>query len=141
MDADGPGLTTALELEELGANVVRIHWGRPPHADADKKRFQDQRAYASVSARKAIFDGRMKLAPGKKSREQASRIPYEIDRRGRYVIMPKPQMASQGIKSPDIFDTHCFFFLCDYIPAGDNVSQDEHDLYQKWAAEILEGSA
>lgn len=139
VDADGPGLATALELEEFGANVIRIHWGRPPHAQADKKRYQDQRAYASVSARKAIFEGRMKLAPGKKAKEQAARIPYEIDRRGRYVIMPKQQMKSEGIKSPDIFDTHCFFFLSDYIPAGDAQTEDERDQYQKWAAEILEG--
>ncbi len=139
VDSDGPGLATALELEELGANVVRIHWGRPPHADADKKRYQDQRAYACVAVRKAVFEGRMKLAAGKKSKEQAARIPYEIDRRGRYVIMPKQQMKSQGIKSPDIFDTHAFFWLADYIPAGDSQTINEKDEYLKWAQEILEG--
>jgi hypothetical protein len=55
--------------------------------------------------------------------------------------MPKEQMKSQGIKSPDLFDTHCFFFLCDYIPAdteGDNQTQYADDL-TTWAVKILEG--
>lgn len=135
VDSDGPGLATALDLEDLGANVVRIHWGRPPHSQEDKKRYQDQRAYACVEARKAIFDGRMKLAKGKKSAEQASKIPYSFDKRGRYVIAPKSQM----LKSPDIFDTHCFFFLCDYIPCGESISQVQEDDMLKWAKAILEG--
>jgi hypothetical protein len=53
--------------------------------------------------------------------------------------MPKAQMKSQGIKSPDIFDTHAFFFLADYIPAGDSQTINEKDEYLKWAQEILEG--
>ena len=97
------------------------------------------RAYASVQVRKALFDERMNMATGRKTREQAASIPYEIDRRGRYAIMPKAQMKTQGLKSPDIFDTHCFFFLCDYIPVGDSQDIDEKDQFQKWAAEILEG--
>jgi len=139
VDADGPGLATALELEDLGHDVVRIHWGRPPHADRDKKRYQDQRAYACVMARQAIFEGRLKLAPVKKVVEQASKIPYSFDRRGRYVITPKQQMSSQGIRSPDIFDTHCFFYLADFVPAGEAATTEEKDELLKWAEEILEG--
>jgi hypothetical protein len=142
IDCDGPGLTTVLEAEELGVNVVRIHWGRPPHSESHKKRYQDQRAYASVEARKAIFDNRMKLCPGKKVVEQASKIPYSLDRRGRYVIMPKDQMRTKGIKSPDIFDTFCFFFLVDYTPVSDYQGLDSiRDERLKWAQEILEGEA
>jgi hypothetical protein len=141
VDADGPGRTVILTLEELGVTVERIHWGLPPHADADRKRYKNQRAYASVKAREAIFDDRFKLCPGTKIVNQASRIPYKIDEAGRYVIMPKEQMKSQGIKSPDLFDTHCFFFLCDYVPAdtdGDNQNQYADDL-TAWAVKILEG--
>lgn len=141
VDSDGPGLATALELEDLGANVVRIHWGRPPHSDKAKKRYQDMRAYACVMSRLAIFEERMKLVGGSKILDQASQIPYSFDRRGRYVIMPKTQMATQGIKSPDIFDTHCFFFLCNYNQVDENgggqvVDQDD---WHKWAQEIIEG--
>lgn len=139
VDSDGPGLATAIELEDLGHDVVRIHWGRPPHADSAKKRYQDQRAYACVMARQSIFEGRLKLAPGNKVVEQASKIPYSFDRRGRYVIMPKQQMSSQGIRSPDIFDTHCFFYLADYIPAGEAANTEEKDELLKWAEAILEG--
>jgi len=139
VDSDGPGLATALELEDLGHDVVRIHWGRPPHSDRDKKRYQDQRAYSSVQARQAIFEGRLKLAAGNKIVDQASKIPYDFDRRGRYVIMSKQQMRSQGIRSPDIFDTHCFFYLADYVPAGEqDITQEKNELL-KWAEEILDG--
>ena len=139
VDSDGPGLATAIELEDLGHDVVRIHWGRPPHSDRDKKRYQDQRAYACVQSRQAIFEKRLKLAPDKKVVEQASKIPYSFDRRGRYVITPKQQMSSQGIRSPDIFDTHCFFYLTDYAPVGEAAGNEEKDELLKWAEEILEG--
>jgi hypothetical protein len=138
VDADGPGLATAIELEDLKHDVVRIHWGRPPHSSRDKKRYQDQRAYACVKARQAVFEGRLKLVSGNKALDQASKIPYSFDRRGRYVIMPKDQMRSQGIRSPDIFDTHCFFFITDYIPAGvESNTEDEKNEMLKWAKEIL----
>lgn len=116
-DSDGPGLTTVLELEDLGVNLERVHWGRPCHSQAHRNRYQDQRAYACVSARKAIFDGRLRLPGGQRAAEQASKIPYEFDERLRYVIAPKAKMAADGIKSPDIFDTVCFFFLSTYTPA------------------------
>ncbi len=141
VDADGPGRTVILTLEELGVTVERIHWGLPPHAGADRKRYKNQRAYASVKAREAILDDRFRICPGTKIVNQASRIPYKIDEAGRYAIMPKEQMKSQGIKSPDLFDTHCFFFLCDYVPAdtdGDNQNQYADDL-TAWAVKILEG--
>ncbi len=140
IDSDGPGLATALEAEELGVNVVRIHWGRPPHADTHKKLYQDQRAYASVWAREAVLRGRMRVLKGTKVVEQAVKIPWTLDRRGRYVIMPKDQMRSEGISSPDIWDTYCFFALVDYTPAGDYQGYDEDREEQlKWAKEILDG--
>ncbi len=131
VDADGPGRTVILTLEELGFPVERIHWGLPCHSRADQKRYKNQRAYGSVKAREAIFEGRMRIAPGTKTVEQASRIPYKIDEAGRYAIMPKEQMKNQGIKSPDIFDTHCFFFLVDYIPADDVATEEEKDQMTK----------
>ena len=139
VDADGPGRTVVLVLEELGHTVERITWGLPPHSDADKKRYMNQRAYASVKAREAIFAKRLRMAPGKKVVEQASRIPYKIDEKGRYAIMPKEQMKSQGIKSPDLFDIHCFFYLVDYIPATDEATDVERDNVLDWAQRIING--
>lgn len=117
VDADGPGRTVILMLEEMGFLVERIHWGLPCHMKSDQKRYKNLRAYCNVKAREAIFDNRFRIAPGKRTIEQASRIPYRIDEAGRYEIMPKDKMKAKGIKSPDIWDTHCFFFLVDYIPA------------------------
>jgi len=51
----------------------------------------------------------MRVLKGTKVVEQAVKIPWTLDRRGRYVIMPKDQMRSEGISSPDIWDTYCFF--------------------------------
>ena len=121
VDADGPGRTVILDLEELGHIVERIHWGLPPHSEGDKRRYKNLRAYSSVKAREAIFEGRMRISGNRKAVEQGSLIPYKIDDSGRYAIMPKDQMKTNGIKSPDIFDTHCFFYLVDYTPAGEEV--------------------
>jgi len=143
IDADGPGRTVILILEELGLTVERIHWGLPPHSDVDRKRYKNQRAFASVKAREAIFDGRFRIMPGTKIVDQASRIPYKIDEAGRYAIMPKEQMKSKGIKSPDLFDNHCFFFLVDYVPADleNNELSQQHDEMLEWAKKIIDGEA
>ena len=139
VDADGPGRTVILILEELGVQVERIHWGLPPHSDSDRKRYKNQRAYASVKAREALFGGRFKVAQGKKIVEQGSRIPYKINEMGQYTIMPKEQMREKGLKSPDLFDTHCFFFLTDFIPTGEQrATETENDIIAK-ALEILKG--
>lgn len=127
VDADGTGRATILELEEMGHIVERIHWGLPPHSAADKKRYKNQRAFSHVKVREAIFDGRMKIDSSKKTIEQGALLPYKIDDAGRYSMMPKDQMKTNGIKSPDRFDTHCFFFLADYIPASDDVLSDTEE--------------
>lgn len=118
VDGDGAGRTVILHLQGLGMGVEEIHWGLYPFAETDKRRYRNLRAYSSLKAREAIFEERMKLPNNKKLVEQGTKIPYEL-KEGRYVIMPKDQMRSKGIKSPDIFDTICFFFLVDYVPVGD----------------------
>lgn len=118
VDADGAGRTVILELEEMGIPVGRIHWGLPCHTAADQRRYFNLRAYAHYKLREAIFEERFKgPADNKKFVEQASRLPYKIDERGRYQMLPKDQMKTQGIKSPDVSDTCCFVFLVDYVPA------------------------
>ena len=136
VDADGPGRTVILDLEERGMVVERIHWGLPPYSDADKRRYKNMRAYSSVKVREALFENRMKLPTGTRVIEQGARLPYKIDEAGRYAILPKDQMKSQGIKSPDIFDTICFFFLTDYLAAGtDGPVMDKDNIYADILAE------
>lgn len=117
VDADGAGRTVILELEEMGIPVERIHWGLPCHTAADQRRYFNLRAYAHCKLREAIFEERFQGPDNKKFVEQASRLPYKIDERGRYQMLPKDQMKSQGIKSPDVSDTCCFVFLTGYVPA------------------------
>lgn len=138
IDADGPGRTVILTLEELGVSCERIHWGLPPHADTDRKRYKNLRAFASMKCREAIFGRRMSLPVNKKMVEQGAKIPYKIDEAGRYQIMPKDQMKSQGIKSPDLFDTACFFFLVDYVPFETERAKDTDEVVA-WAKAILDG--
>ncbi|WFQ78160.1 terminase (plasmid) [Xenorhabdus sp. SF857] len=125
IDADGYGLTTAQECEKLGVNVARIHWGRPPHAHSVKQRFPKEKDYACVMLKEALDNGRIALCKGntklfeKKLQKQFVKIPYEFDELGRWRIFSKKQLRSEGIKSPDIFDATAFFWLVDYIPAGE----------------------
>ena len=139
VDADGPGGTVAAILEDLGHNVQRIRWGRPPHSERDKRDYQDLRAYAHEMARDAVVSRRMNFPPGKKILEQASRLPYEIDRFGRLVIMPKKKMKAEGIDSPDIWDTLCFFFLADFTPVSDEKKEEYDDEMLEWAENMLRG--
>lgn len=117
VDADGAGRTVILDLEEIGIPVERIHWGLPCHSDVARTRYFNQRAYAHVQLREAIFSGRFQGPDLKNYIEQASRLPYRMNERGQYQMLPKDQMRAQGIKSPDVSDTCCFVFLVDYIPA------------------------
>mgnify|MGYP000888420755 CR=1 FL=1 len=139
IDGDGAGRTVILELEELGVTIEPIHWGLPPHSKTDQKRYFNQRAFASVKVREAIFEERMKPAPGKTIVEQGSKIPYDLDERGRYKIWSKERMRSAGITSPDHFDAHAFFFLVDYIPIESWPADGCEDEMVKWASGILEG--
>lgn len=129
IDGDGAGRTVILELEELGIATERIHWGLPCHATADAKRFVNQRAFAHLKLREAIFERRFKGPMHKKFVMQASKLPYLLNERGQYRMMPKDQMRNEGIKSPDISDTCCFFFLVDYIPCegGQCLATEEND--------------
>ena len=117
VDADGAGRAVVLELEDVGIPVTHIHWGLPCHAEADKRRYINQRAFAHYKLREAIFDKRFQGPRLKKFVEQASRLPYSINERGQYVMETKEKMKAEGIKSPDISDTCCFCFLVDYIPS------------------------
>ncbi len=133
VDADGAGRTVILELDEIGIPCERIHWGLPCHSTADQKRYINQRAYSHLKLREAIFDERFRGPQSKKFVEQASKLPYKIDEKGRYAMKPKDQMKSEGIKSPDISDTCCFFFLTDYIPCSGISAGNEENEFLKLA--------
>ena len=136
IDGDGAGRTVILELEELGFNPDQIHWGIPCHTKTDRLRYSNQRAYANVKLREAVFDERIRVARQKAAAEQGSRIPYGMDDKGRYYIWTKERMLGEGIHSPDIWDTHAFFYLVDYVPVGDNTGSGNDDML-KWAQQII----
>lgn len=118
VDADGAGRAVILDLEEQGIPVQSIHWGQPCHSHADQMRYVNLRAYAHCKLREAIFDKRFKAPDLRKFIDQASRLPYKLDERGRYAMTPKEKMRAEGIHSPDICDTCCFAFIVEYTPCG-----------------------
>lgn len=134
VDADGYGLATCQELSRQGIECVRIRWGKRPHSNALFDRFPLEKDYACVMLRDALKDGRVGLLKGETKTietelmRQFTKIPYEFDDNGKWKIFSKKRLASEGIKSPDIFDAHAFAWLCDYIPANEG-----NDEYQEQA--------
>lgn len=125
VDAVGAGSATADQLERRGINVVRIKWGKPMFAKADKERFVNQRAYANIAARDAIQSGRMRLDASPKTAAEASKIPWHIKEDGSIGMMKKEIMRQKlNIKSPDRWDTYCFATLMPYRPANDDMGED-----------------
>jgi hypothetical protein len=114
VDIGGQGVQFAKMMESFGcANVIQINWGNHNFLARLKERFYNQRAQCSVHAVEAVKDGRLSLIPVHKKEmlDQASRIPYHIDEKGRWHIMPKEKMKEEGIPSPDLWDTTCMAFL------------------------------
>lgn len=138
VDGDGAGRAVILDLEEVGIPVTQIHWGLPCHTQTAQRRYANLRAFAHCKLREAIFEKRFKGPNSRKFVDQASRLPYKLDERGRYTMTSKDKMRSEGIKSPDISDTCCFSFLVDYIPAdaGRKATRSSKylDLAREWMA-------
>lgn len=125
VDADGVGSSTAVIIEESGLMVERIRWGFPMFNKDDKLRFLNKRAFANVMAQAATKSGRLLIDGNDKTLEQASKIPIRMNERGQWCIMPKELMLTkEGIPSPDRWDTYCFGFMCDYVPARMAVTGD-----------------
>lgn len=143
IDSDGYGLITAQEAEKLGLNVVRIHWGVPPHSKEHKRRFAKKKDYACVMVHDALRDKRLKLCSSAqikdKTIKQFTKIPYSFNEDGKWVMDSKKKMKGDGIPSPDIFDTYAFAWLVDYIPAGESLAEND-DSYGDWASQVLESA-
>ncbi|WP_270818415.1 terminase [Aeromonas sp. Y318-3] len=141
VDGDGVGADTATILEEAGVAVHRIRWGQPCFSDDDKTRFLNKRALANIMARDAVKSGRLKLDTNEKTLDQASRIPCRLNEQGQWCMMPKDKMRKDlGLPSPDRWDTYCFHFLTDYIPAAMVITDDmraEHESVSAWAKELV----
>lgn len=128
IDHGGIGASVCRLVEREGIPVMKIDWGKPCFKKAYKDRFYNQRACANVRLRDAIRQGRFRVTASmdKRLREkillQGSRLPYHFAEAGglRYVMAKKEDMAREGIKSPDIWDTFAFLFLEDayYMPTG-----------------------
>lgn len=138
VDADGIGVSTCDQLVRRGINPVRIRWGKPMFAKADKDRFVSQKAYANIAARDAVKSGRMRLDKDGKTADQASRIPFAMNEDGRIAMMKKDVMLKKlNIKSPDRWDTYCFSMLVDYTPA-DDATGAENALFRAEVMDELE---
>lgn len=125
VDAGGQGMQFVKRLQEFNApNVKGVNWGNPCFKKRNKDRFTNLRAQCTKHAAEAVEDGRITfIAKHKKELlDQGSRIPFSYDGdRARYKIASKEEMAAEGIKSPDLWDTICMAFLesAEYMPSGD----------------------
>ncbi|TMO87639.1 terminase [Pseudoalteromonas ruthenica] len=141
VDNGGVGSDSAKIMEEAGLRVQRINWGDTMFSDMDKITYINERAYATVMAHRAVKDGRMKVDPSDKTKEQASKIPYKINEKGQYQIYSKEIMREKmGIPSPDRWDTYCFAHLVRYIPHNTEISASvkaERRKVGSWADEML----
>lgn len=121
VDFGGMGVAVCQGLESLGLPYVkRVKWGEVCWKRENTDRFFNLRAQAMVCASRAAKEGRLGIANGpwrKDILDQASRVPYSFDDKARYKIATKEDMQSQGIPSPDVWDTICFAFLegVDYL--------------------------
>jgi hypothetical protein len=119
MDNGGIGHAVATLVERSLVPVNRIDWGAPCFREEYQKRYFNQRACANVRLRDAIRQGRVSVDPAVPDRvrqkllEQGARLPYHFSESGglRYVMRSKKDMADDGIKSPDVWDTLAFCFL------------------------------
>ena len=138
VDSDGIGAATADELQSMGISVTRIRWGKPMFAKVDKERFVSQRAFSNFAVRDAIQSGRMRPDSSQATAEQGSKIPYTMNESGQLCMIKKEVMRQKmNIKSPDRWDTYCFMWLVDYVPASEAMGEETEDLRNK-AAEVLE---
>ncbi|HDS1207835.1 MULTISPECIES: terminase [Shewanella] len=140
IDGDGIGAATATLVENAGIPVQRIRWGLPPFSKSDRRLYVNLRAFAHIQAANAIKSGRMRIDGSAKTRAQGSRLPWLIDEMGRWKIVSKEVMREKmGIKSPDIMDTYCFFFLASYVPASmitDERTMEERESSTAWATGV-----
>jgi hypothetical protein len=143
VDIGGQGVQFAKMMESFGCpNVIHINWGQFNFRKRLKERFFNQRAQCSVQAVEAVKDGRISLLDLHKKDllDQASRIPYHIDEKGRWHIMPKEKMKEEGIPSPDLWDTVCMAFLenASYMVADDKAGNSDvrNAAVNKLAAEL-----
>ncbi|MBA1218155.1 MULTISPECIES: hypothetical protein [Pseudomonas] len=125
IDTSAMGEQFMKRLIELGSgncHIRGVQWGALPFKNEYRDRFINQRAQATVHAAEAIKDGAVRLGSKYKKDllDQGSRMPYVLDGLGRYQVASKQLMATEGLSSPDYFDTICMAFLedADYVPAA-----------------------
>ena len=130
IDVSAMGVQFMRRLQELqeGSMIIQgVQWGAAPHSNDNRKRFYNQRAQCTIHAAEAIKDNVVKLIPKHKRDmiDQGSRMPYFLDDLGRYRIENKATMASDGLPSPDLFDTLCMAFLegVNYVACSEETTQ------------------
>lgn len=118
IDGGGIGLSVIKQLEKNDfTNLIKVLWGSPNFKKEYKERYVNQRAQACCGIARAVQDGRFGISADipksivKKIVKQGSRIPYHYDEKARRYIERKDQMKSDGIPSPDIWDSLSFAFL------------------------------
>ncbi|MEN9866691.1 MAG: hypothetical protein RL748_2281, partial [Pseudomonadota bacterium] len=137
IDAGGMGLIVCKQLEKNDFHAFdKVNWGNPNFAKEYRSRYSNQRAQAICGLSRAVEEGRFGIDEGidlaivKRLVREGSRIPYHYDDKARRYIAKKEDMKSEGIPSPDFWDSLAFAFLegAHYNVAGDAVVQQVSSL-------------
>lgn len=126
IDPLGAGMGLCQSLKAEGVYFDEVHWGVPCFNNTLKSYYANKRAHAYVGLAKAIENGLFTVSNKVKKHyqlknnitEQATKLPYTFDEKGRWKMMSKEDMRKKGIPSPDILDTFAFFYLegIHYVP-------------------------
>ena len=121
---DGIGVGGGLcdNLDHKGIENIRYKCGVPSF---QSKEYRNKRAEGYWWFREAVYHKRIKTEENPKLYSQMANLPYFHNESGLFQMMSKKEMATKGIKSPDLADVYMQAFMCTYEP--DESGHDDDD--------------
>lgn len=143
VDVGGQGVQFAKLLERLEVpNIIKVNWGLPCFRKEYRERFINLRAQCNVHLKYAVEQGRVSFIElhQKDLLDQGGRIPFFFDEKARWQMVSKEDMKSEGLPSPDLWDSMAFGYLenAHYIQAENVGLQTQATRKDKARARALE---
>ncbi|WP_010197077.1 Hint domain-containing homing endonuclease [Psychrobacter sp. PAMC 21119] len=142
IDPMGAGMGLCQSLKAEGLYFESVHWGGPCFNNSLKLDYFNKRAHAYVTMTRAVDRGIFSISSKvlrmyqlmQNFETQMSRLPYFFDEKGRWGIMSKKDMLSEGITSPDIADTLAFIYMerISYSPSNNVTFKGTEKEQEDW---------
>lgn len=142
IDPMGAGMGLCQSLKAEGLYFESVHWGGPCFNNSLKLDYFNKRAHAYVTMTRAVDRGIFSISSKVRRmyqlmqnfETQMSRLPYFFDEKGRWGIMSKKDMLSEGITSPDIADTLAFIYMerISYSPSNNVTFKGTEKEQEDW---------